>query len=424
MIRFLLKGLLRDRHRSFFPIIIVTAGVLVSVFALCFIEGAMDETVRSNAKLETGHVKIMTHGYRELASQVPNDLAVPGVAELLDSLEASYPRIEWAPRIKFGGLIDLPDENGETQAQGPAVGFALDLFGSRSREIERLQLGTAVVRGRLPRSPGEILISDEFASRLGAQPGDIATFIGTTAHGALAADNFVIAGTLRFGIGPLDRNTVIADIADVQYALDMDGAASEILGFYPNLVYDDAAAATLAASFNVRHNDSADELSPVMVTLRQQRGLGEFLDVVEYRMSLVILVFFAVMFIVLWNAGLMSGIRRYGEIGVRLAIGESKPGLYLTLLAESFLIGIAGSVLGTALGLSISYYLQEAGLDVSTMMKGSNILMANVIRAKITPASYYIGFVPGLGATLVGTAVSGIGVFKRQTAQLFKELEP
>jgi putative ABC transport system permease protein len=34
-----------------------------------------------------------------------------------------------------------------------------------------------------------------------------------------------------------------------------------------------------------------------------------------------------------------------------------------------------------------------------------------------------IGFVPGLLATGLGTAISGMGVYKRQTAALMKELE-
>jgi putative ABC transport system permease protein len=51
------------------------------------------------------------------------------------------------------------------------------------------------------------------------------------------------------------------------------------------------------------------------------------------------------------------------------------------------------------------------------------MLMANIMRAKITTTSYYIGFLPGLAATLTGTAISGIRIFKRRTAQLFKELE-
>jgi len=423
MIKFLMKGLLRDRHRSTFPIIVVTLGVALAVLAYCFMYGVIDEAVRSNAKIDTGHVKIMTRGYRAISSQVPNDLAVANLPDVLSELHRDYPGMQWTPRIKYGGLLDIPDENGDTRSQGPVMGMAIDLLGGGSREVERLGLEKAIHRGRLPVSPGEILVSDDFAVTLDVEPGDAATFIGSTAHGALAAQNFVIAGTIRFGIGPLDRNTMIADISDIQYALDMEGAASEILGFFPNMVYSRHAADTLSAGFNLSRAGGDDDFTPVMVTLRQQNGLGEYLDIVGFRASLMLLVFFVVMSIVLWNAGLMSGIRRYGEIGVRLAIGESKDRVYVAMLSESLLIGIVGSALGTAVGLGVSYYLQEVGLDVTSMTQSSGVLMANVIRAKITPEGYYIGFVPGLLATLVGTAISGIGVFKRQTAQLFKELE-
>jgi putative ABC transport system permease protein len=212
-------------------------------------------------------------------------------------------------------------------------------------------------------------------------------------------------------------------LSDVQYALDMEDSAGEVLGFFPNLIYDDKIAKKTARDFNSKIHQPEDEFSPVMLTLREQGGLGEYLDTVNSRVAIILFGFFFVMSLVLWNAGLMSGIRRYGEMGVRLAIGESKGHVYRSLLGESILIGTVGSILGTAIGLGFSYYLQEVGLDISSMMKGSNMLMANIMRAKITPASYYIGFLPGLLATLVGSAISGIRIFKRQTAQLFKELE-
>ena len=41
------------------------------------------------------------------------------------------------------------------------------------------------------------------------------------------------------------------------------------------------------------------------------------------------------MSIVLWNAGLIGSLRRYGEIGVRLAFGEDKGRLYRAMIVES-----------------------------------------------------------------------------------------
>ena len=144
---------------------------------------------------------------------------------------------------------------------------------------------------------------------------------------------------------------------------------------------------------------------------------------VDYFSTLLITIFVFVMSIVLWNAGLMGSLRRYGEIGVRLAIGEDKRHLYFAMIGESILIGLAGSAIGTVLGLAIAYYLQVHGIDISSMMKNASMLISDIIRAKVTPVSYIIGFIPGLAATILGTSISGIGIYKRETAQLFKELE-
>jgi putative ABC transport system permease protein len=71
----------------------------------------------------------------------------------------------------------------------------------------------------------------------------------------------------------------------------------------------------------------------------------------------------------------------------------------------------------------VARYLQVHGLDVSFLLKNSSMLISDVLRARVTPMSAVIGFLPGLGATLLGTLVSGIGIYRRQTAQLAKELE-
>jgi putative ABC transport system permease protein len=93
------------------------------------------------------------------------------------------------------------------------------------------------------------------------------------------------------------------------------------------------------------------------------------------------------------------------------------------MITEAALIGFIGSVLGTTLGLACVYALQIYGIDISEMAPQSNMLMPNVIRAKITPDLFYIGFIPGVFAMVLGTALSGIGIYKRETATLFKELE-
>ena len=136
-----------------------------------------------------------------------------------------------------------------------------------------------------------------------------------------------------------------------------------------------------------------------------------------------IIVFVLAMSLVLWNTGLMGGLRRYNEFGIRLALGESKPKVYKFLLIESLIIGTIGSFIGTILGVSFCYYFQEVGLDFTDELAGTSIVMPSIMRAHISIDLFFIGFIPGLISMFLGTALSGRGIFKRETARLFKELE-
>jgi len=423
MIRFLLKGLIRDPSRSLFPVITVTMGVMLTVVLYSWIAGLKGDLVKASARFTTGHLRLVTRAYAQEEDQIPNDLALLGVDTLLQSLNTRYPGVRWSPRIRFGGLLDIPDQQGETRAQGPVAGFGVDLLGPETGEAALLNLQPALARGRLPVRRTEALISDELASRLGVGIGETATLISVTRHGSFATANFVIAGTVRFGIGVLDRGTIIADLEDVRDALDMEHAAGEILGYFPDGMYREEEAFRIAADYRRATKGDTDPFAPVMFTLREQGGLAQTLDLWDYLTTVLLLIFIAVMSVVLWNAGLMASLRRYGEVGLRLAMGEAKGRIYGAMLAESAMIGLVGSLLGTALGLGISYYLQDTGIDIGSMMKKASIMLADVLRAQVTPVSYVIGFIPGLSATLLGTAIAGIGIFRRQTAQLTKELQ-
>ena len=422
MIRFLLKGLLRDRSRSLFPVLTVAAGVMLTVFLFAWIRGVAASVEQSTAHFSSGYLRVTTAAYAADADQMPNDLALFGVDSLLAALRVRYPDLAWTPRITFGGLLDVPDARGETRAQAPVAGLGVDLLSPGSPEPRMLRLGAALVRGRLPVRRGEAVISEELALRLGLQPGLAATLIGSTRNGAMALANFTIVGTVRFGVGPMDHGALVADVADVQSALDMAGDASAVLGFFEDDFYHEIRADSVAGQFNAAHR-STDPYRPVMETLRQASGLSDLMDYISTMLDVIIGFFVLAMSIVLWNAGLMGSLRRYGEIGVRLAVGEDKGHIYRTLLVESVAIGLVGSLLGTAIGLAAAYVLQVHGFNVRALLKDNTMMMEDILRARVTLGAALIGFVPGLLATVLGAGISGLGIYRRQTSQLFKELE-
>ena len=423
MIKFLIKGILRDKSRSILPIIIIAIGVSLTVFLSGYLKGVMNDLIEQTGNFETGHVKITTKAYLNEKDQLPNDLALMGVGKLKKDLKSKFPEYTWVDRIKFGGLIDAPDKNGNSKGQGPSAGIAINFFDKNNGEIDRLNIEKSLISGHLISKPGEVLLGEDFAKKLKLKLGDEITYFGTTMNGSMTFYSFKVAGTIKFGVAAMDKGAVLVDINDARKMLDMDDASGEILGFLPSQPYDNEHAIATEKVFNNTYLNSKDEFTPVMQALKNQNNLAEMINFTDSMSAFFVFIFVSAMSVVLWNTGLIGGLRRYKEFGIRLALGESKGAIYLNLIVEAVIIGLIGSIIGTIIGLGCTYYLQKVGIDIGEYMKGSTMMMPSIVRAKVSPSLFYIGFIPGLLAMVIGTMLSGYGIYKRQTSQLFKDLE-
>ena len=422
MIKFLLKGLLRDKSRSLLPIIVVALGVIITVFLQAYMGGIFSDSIETTAKFSTGHVKVMTKAYKENQSQMPNDYAIMGINDVIKKLKTCYPDMTWTDRIQFGGLLDAPDSKGITKSQGNVIGMGIHLLGSDD-EINRMDLKSKLFSGRFPKKSGEIMITNELFKKMNLKLGDRVTLISNTMYGDMAMYNFTVCGTIHFGTQILDKGMVVADIDDARMALNMEDAAGEVLGFFNDSPYKDSRAKKLSMAFNQENTKKDDKFSLAMAPMSGIGGMDFMIAYSENAQYIIIFIFVFAMSIVLWNAGLVGGLRRYGEFGLRMAIGESKHEIYRSLVGEALLVGIIGSVLGIIIGLLCAWPLQVYGIDARNMMRNSNMMMPSIIRAQITVTTFYIGFIPGVLSTVIGASLAGIGVYKRQTANLFKELE-
>ena len=483
MIRFLAKGLVRDRSRSLFPLLAIIITVTLVIFGIGFMEGAMNNFLQSTAVISSGHVKVVTKAYKKESNQLPNDLALFDIENIIQTLSDMYPDYFWTPRITFGGLLDVPDENGETKEQAPVFALGIDFFSEKSRQVEIWELEKCLISGRLPKDRDDALVSTKLAKQLGIGSGSSITLIGSTMDNAFTTYNFNVVGTFNLYKGQTDRQMMLVDISGARQALDMEDAASEILGYHNSLYYHDEEAVTIRKHFNITYSDSIAQIlrneeskdilsymngwneintieksklpqqrsnalfdnqmydnseewgelsvedpsiyTPTMVALRDGSQLATMVDFSNVALGVMAGIFLVIVMIVLWNMGLMNGLRRYGEIGLRLAIGESKGQVYRSMVNEAVLIGFVGTLIGTIFGISLTYYVQEFGIDYSEAVNqiSGTMVMPNVFYAKVTPELYYIGFIPGVLATVLGTMLAGLAIYKREMSQLFKELE-
>ena len=428
MIDFLFKGLIRDKSRSFFPVIIITLIVSIIIFFSGFLNGVYNSLFLNTAILNSGHVKVVTHAYNLEHQLLPNDLALLDVNSKLNQLENTYEDYVWTPRITFAGLLDVPDENGETLSQSPVIGLGVDFFSEESKQLDIWDLKDKIIEGNFLNHNDQVLLSEKLSKRLEVFPGDVVTFIGATMYGGFTTYNLKVTGIFDLNLGPVDKDMMIIDFQGAQEILDMkeEDAASEILGYDKNLFFSDENTVKIRKDFNSNYSNSNDEYRPVMLALRDSNQMSTIVDFSDVIMSIILGLFLVVVTLVLWNMGIMSGLRRYGEIGMRLAIGETKGHVFKSMVIESVIIGFFGSIMGTTLGILLTSYLQRVGIDYSKAidsLSSSNFAMPNVFYPQVTPDLFYIGFIPGILATVFGTMLAGRAIYKREMAQLFKELE-
>tara|TARA_S200000501_G_scaffold324646_2_gene322038 strand:+ start:2895 stop:4178 length:1284 start_codon:yes stop_codon:yes gene_type:complete len=426
MINFLYKGLIRDRSRSFFPLIIITLIVAIIIFFSGFLNGIYNSLFFNTALVNSGHLKVVTHAYNLEHQLLPNDLALLDSDTLLGELNSKYSDYTWTPRITFAGLLDVPDENGETLTQSPVFGLGIDFLSTNSKQLKIWDLSKKITKGKIFTNKNQVLLSEKLAKRLDVAPGNTVTFIGSTMDGAFSTYNFLVSGIFNLNLGPIDKNMMIVDIKGAEFALDMDNAASEILGYENDLYFDDKETVAMRNVYNIQYSDTTDTYRPFMLALRDSNQMSTIVDFSNVIMFIIMSLFLFVVTLVLWNMGIMNGLRRYGEIGMRLAIGETKGHVFKSMIIESLMVGFLGSTFGTIVGISITSYLQKVGIDYSKAidsLNSSNFAMPNVFYPRVTAELFYIGFIPGILATVFGTMLAGRAIYSREMAQLFKELE-
>ncbi|SVC22212.1 uncharacterized protein METZ01_LOCUS275066, partial [marine metagenome] len=157
------------------------------------------------AVILTGHEKITTRAYNEESQLMPNDLALLDTDQLTHDLNQEYLDFFWTPRITFAGLLDVPDENGETKSQGPVIALGIDFFSDGSRQVEIWDLERHLVRGKLPKNTDDVLISSKLADQLSITVGESVTFIGSTMDNAFTTYNFNVSGTFNLRKGQTDK---------------------------------------------------------------------------------------------------------------------------------------------------------------------------------------------------------------------------
>ena len=431
MIAFLFRGILRDKSRFLFPFSIVAIGVTLVITLVGFMEGVFMGMIDMTANLDAGHLRLVNKPFYDEEHLRPLDRSLAAQSETLNWLKKNSPeKTRWSPRIRWGALLDVPDKNGNTVSQTPIVGMALDLKDKKSLELKRLRLEESLIDGKIPEQDKEMLMGDQLAKTLNIELNQAVTLLGQSFDGGLVMDNYRVVGLVKFGVSAMDKKMVLIDLADAQDSFYMEDMITDWLGFLPAQYslgdYEEIKKnmkQSLSKLIEMPPKSWAEDDQAILLTIRDQQNIGAIADKFNIIKGFVVGIFTFLMMLVLWNAGILNGIHRYGEMGLRLAFGESHWRVIFNTGIEGLFVGALGTLAGCIFGGVLAWFLQEVGINMGDSFAQSGLMINDVVRARLTTGAFIQGVIPGVFASVAGNLIASIAIFKRTESNLFRELE-
>jgi putative ABC transport system permease protein len=128
-----------------------------------------------------------------------------------------------------------------------------------------------------------------------------------------------------------------------------------------------------------------------------REGVGEFMNVIKYAMLGFAGIAFLVGIFLIINTFSMLVAQRTREIGLMRAIGSSRKQVNRSVLVESLLLGIVGSILGVGAGVGIAVGLMKlmgmAGMNLSTddlTVKATTPVIGMILGVVVTVLAAYL----------------------------------
>ena len=313
----------------------IALGVTVLITTMAVMSGFQKE-IRDRLLQFAAHATVVADGEPMQDWKHALDLAVQD------------PRVSGAaPFIETQALISGPRKQ-------PAMvrGVEPQLEDQVSVLAQKMKRGSA---GSLVDGGYNILLGQELALWLGVDVGDtvvvmLPEFQGSPMGAMPRYKRFTVSGVFEAGYNEIDRGLAVVHMADLQRVLRMDGASGVRLMLHDmNQSYDVARDLALKLPGFYRVSDWTRENANLYHSLRMEKTVMGIL------LSLIILMGA----FTLVNSQVMLVTDKQADIAILRTLGLTPGGVMQVFMVQGTLIGIIGTVLGFAGGVTLTWNLER-----------------------------------------------------------------
>lgn len=397
-LRFLREG----RLQTLFIISGVAIGVAVIVFMSALLTGLQTNFIRRVLTAQS-HIQLLPAKERARALGPPPD-AHPGTVENA-IVQAPLQRLksidQWQTIV-----VQIRAMSGVKVVSPAASGSALAVRGSASRAISVIgmdpelyfrivTLPEKIVRGSARLTSTDILIGTELASDLGLSVGDKLRLSSTN-----GGDNtLTVTGIFDLGNKGANQRTTYVALRTAQSLLGLIGGVSSI----DVTVKDVYAAETIAQHITAMTGIEADSWIATN---------AQFFSAVQaQKTSNTTIRFFVGLSVAFGIASVLvvSVVQKSREIGILRAMGISRGQILRMFLLQGGLVGLAGSIVGSAIGLTALilwqiYARNPDGTPLFPLLIEPGLFIATLLLATLT--GLVAAFAPALRAARLDPVVA------------------
>lgn len=379
------RNLWRNARRSLITVATIAIGLAGVTFIWGYIDGTNRQMVTNITRYLSGDLQIQGRGYLDEMSF--DTFLEDGRA--VEALLRDDPRVEHVtPRIVFPLLV-----SSRTKSRG-ILAMGIDPAGEPG--VTTLHRTVAAGRFLAPGDTTGVLMGRELAESLKVGLGEEVVLLSETAYGTLGATKQPVIGLLDTGTKDVDLSLVFLPLVAMQELLQVEDRVST----FALTVREQQELAGLTARLEAALGDRIElltwqRLMPSMVEeIRFHEALGYFI--------------LAVVFVVV-GAGIVSTIfmgvwERGREFGIMRALGTARGQIVRVVAYESLLLGVAGTMVGSLLGLLVTGYYGRRGIDLSAYAQSMKTMagLSPVVFPRIDAA--HLGFVVAMIFTVSALA--------------------
>ena len=289
------------------------------------------------------------------ADYVDKVLAVPGVSDAVPDIQA------------FARIIGKDGKPVGTEGAGPPT------FGSVAVEFKGA-LWT-IAEGKFPNGPNEVALDEASAEKAGYVLGDKVKVVAQS-----GSREFTMVGIASYGDvrSPGGATFALFDVATAAEFLGKPGFVDAILVVGDGSRSDETLAKDIDAIFDP--SQKVETLTGAEITKETQDDIGQALSFFSIFLTIFSIIALGVGSFVIYNVFSISAAQRQKENALLRALGANRAQITRSMLIESIVVGLFGSLLGFVGGIGISKLLSVAlpalGFDLPS---GGLVITASIL---------------------------------------------